>query len=219
MSAGGTNEHAANFGSHTFDGGTTPSYVTGYENLAVAGTSQLVDGLDEGTTYYFRVRAEGEGGCPSANSTTANTTTLESLKVQLRSSAVNVREAGEGRIFVRLNQAPVGTVAVNISRSAGSDSIVIQSGAVQTFNATCWTNWQAVTLAQAADDGNTAGETATFAVSLAGAADQFVTATALDDDIAENLALATGGATIAGTPNLTSRAGQLIDGLTTESTS
>jgi hypothetical protein len=27
--------------------------------LAVAGTSQLVEGLDDNTTYYFRVRAEG----------------------------------------------------------------------------------------------------------------------------------------------------------------
>ena len=57
----------------------TPSFVDGYENLAVAGTSQSVTGLTAETTYYFRVRAEGEGGCPSVDSATASVTTLETI--------------------------------------------------------------------------------------------------------------------------------------------
>ncbi|NDI99981.1 hypothetical protein GWA97_12900, partial [Flavobacterium sp. LaA7.5] len=35
-----------------------PSFVAGYENLFVSGTSQEVTGLSVNTTYYYRVRAE-----------------------------------------------------------------------------------------------------------------------------------------------------------------
>ena len=53
-----------------------PSYVAGWSNVAVTGTSQAVAGLDELTTYYFRVRAENAAGA-SGNSPTASATTLE----------------------------------------------------------------------------------------------------------------------------------------------
>ncbi len=55
-----------------------PSYVAGWSNVAVAGTSQAVAGLAELTTYYFRVRAENAAGA-SGNSPTASATTLEAL--------------------------------------------------------------------------------------------------------------------------------------------
>ncbi|WP_306353273.1 hypothetical protein [Flavobacterium sp. '19STA2R22 D10 B1'] len=51
-----------------------PSYVTGYENLAVASTSQVVTGLTENTTYYYRVRAEN-GTFTTGNSNTIEVTT------------------------------------------------------------------------------------------------------------------------------------------------
>ena len=172
-----------------------PSYVSGYENLEVAGTSQAVTGLTEATTYYFRVRAEG--GCTSANSTTANTTTLEHLRLVLSRNSLNVREAGEGRFFVRLNKNPGGTGVVSVARTSGSDSIAIASGASLTFKPSNWASWQAVTLVQA-DDGNTVGETATFQVSMTGVDTETVEATALDDDIADNVALASSGTTISG---------------------
>ncbi|HRT05385.1 MAG TPA: S8 family serine peptidase [Kiritimatiellia bacterium] len=57
-------------------GGGTPSYVPGYSNRAVAGTSQSVTGLTANSTYYFRVRTEAAFGT-SANSATASVTTLE----------------------------------------------------------------------------------------------------------------------------------------------
>ena len=211
--AGTVNAAAMTPGAHTCTGDQAPSYVAGYSNLAVAGTSQLVDGLEEGTTYYFRVRAEGPGGCPSVDSATASATTLEHLRIEVNAAEVNVREAGEGRFFVRLNQDPGGSVVVNISRSAGDASLGVQSGAARSFNSGSWSTWQAVTLAQAADDGNADNEAATFQVSASGLDAVSVAATALDDDIADNLALAATGATIAGTPLLTSRAGELIDGV------
>ena len=53
-----------------------PSFVAGWSNAAVAGTSQAVTGLTELTTYYFRVRAENAAGA-SADSATASVATLE----------------------------------------------------------------------------------------------------------------------------------------------
>ena len=129
--------------------------------------------------------------------------------------AVNVREGGEGRFFVRLDKAPERTVVLNISRRTGDTNLTIQSGAVRTFNKTCWDVWQAVTLA-APQDGNRDNETATFAVSTSNAPDQLVTATVLDDDIGENLALAAGGATASKIQG--SQPGALLDGIQTVAT-
>ena len=45
-------------GLHSFDGsGNNIVYVSGFENLTVSGTSQLVTGLNANTTYYYVVRA------------------------------------------------------------------------------------------------------------------------------------------------------------------
>ncbi len=130
-------------------------------------------------------------------------------RAELSKTAVNVREGGEGRFFVRPSSAPTGSVVFTVSRVAG-ESIAIQSGATRSFTALNWGTWQAVTLAAAGDE-NTGNETATFRISAPGHADSFVAATALDDDIGENMALATGGAEIAGWK--ASRAAQLIDGV------
>ncbi len=57
--------------------GSVPSYVPGYENRLVgAGTSQAVTGLVSATTYYYRVRPQGDGECIGDDSSTANVTTL-----------------------------------------------------------------------------------------------------------------------------------------------
>jgi len=53
-----------------------PSFIAGYSNRTVSGTSQSVTGLTADTTYYFRARAvSGEG--TSGNSSTATVTTLK----------------------------------------------------------------------------------------------------------------------------------------------
>ncbi|MCB0774626.1 MAG: hypothetical protein KDB93_14770, partial [Flavobacteriales bacterium] len=56
------------------DAASTPSFVAGYDNLFVNGTSQAVTGLSPATTYYYRVRSEG--GCSTGdNSNTITVTT------------------------------------------------------------------------------------------------------------------------------------------------
>lgn len=55
---------------------SVPSFVPGFSNLFVSGTSRLVTGLSENVTYYYRVRAAGGGSCVSPNSGTQTVTTL-----------------------------------------------------------------------------------------------------------------------------------------------
>ncbi|NMH27277.1 lamin tail domain-containing protein, partial [Flavobacterium silvaticum] len=59
----------SNLGSHTANT-TASTMLPGYDNLTVNGTSQVVSGLTENTTYYYRVRAV------STNSTSANSNTI-----------------------------------------------------------------------------------------------------------------------------------------------
>ena len=136
--------------------------------------------------------------------------TIEWPQIVFSKTAVNVREGGEGRFFVRLNKAPFSSVTVYISRSDGDTNITIQSGSTRTFNSSTWSTWQVVTLT-APEDGNSDGETAAFIATLAYATNQYITATVLDDEIAENLALASGGATATKTQG--SLPGALIDGI------
>ena len=136
-------------------------------------------------------------------------------QLEISLAAVNVREGGEGRVFVRLTLEPATNVVVTATRVAG-DTIEIQSGASRTFKPSNWSTWQAVTLAAVTDENATA-ETATFQVSAAGMSNRYVEATVLDDDIAENLALATGGATVSGSSGAR-QLPQLIDGIHNAST-
>ncbi|GGB75754.1 hypothetical protein GCM10007424_14630 [Flavobacterium suaedae] len=62
-------------GSHTFDYGFTPSFVEGYDSFDVGNaTFYTVTGLEEGTTYYYRVRAYTDTDV-SDNSNTITVTT------------------------------------------------------------------------------------------------------------------------------------------------
>ncbi len=66
-------DNVSNLGSHTFSAGG-PTYVPGYQDLAVASNFQTVSGLSANTTYYYRVRAIAPTST-SANSNVITTTT------------------------------------------------------------------------------------------------------------------------------------------------
>jgi hypothetical protein len=70
-------DDVSHLGSHTINN-FIPSFVTGYENLTVNGTSQVVSGSEivAETTYYYRVRAF------SANSTSDNSDVIEATTLQ-----------------------------------------------------------------------------------------------------------------------------------------
>ncbi|HPT17380.1 MAG TPA: DNRLRE domain-containing protein, partial [Kiritimatiellia bacterium] len=168
--------------------------------------THAVSGLRPNTAYTFTFLASNSAG--TAWAPIAGSFTTATLAVEVNVTNVNVREAGGGRFFVRLNQDPGRSATVQISRSNGDEGLAIQSGATRSFTSRNWNTWQAVVLT-AADDENDDGETTTFQIALNGANAAAVTATALDDDIGNNLALASAGSTIAGSI----RPAELIDGI------
>ena len=178
-----------------------PAAISGGTNLTFTGTGMVsIAAAQAGGGFWY--------AAPGVTRT-FNVLFLPS-NPELSAAAVNVREAGEGRFYVRLDRAPTGNVAVAVGRSAGNTNLWVKNGAARTFTPANWSTWQVVTLAANAD-GDRLNETATFQVSAPGVADQFVAATALDIDIGENVALASGGSVIAGTQ--ATKPEWLIDGV------
>jgi hypothetical protein len=112
---------ASNLGSHAFDA-LLPSYVAGYQDLTVAGLSQSVTGLAEGTTYYYRVRAFD--GTTSINSNVISVTTLISPPTFGSITQNEVLCQGSEVIF---------TISGLVPGSTSTFSYTIGGGATQTF--------------------------------------------------------------------------------------
>ncbi|MBA4153159.1 lamin tail domain-containing protein, partial [Flavobacterium sp.] len=112
---------ASNLGSHAFDA-FLPSYVAGYQDLTVAGLSQSVTGLAEGTTYYYRVRAFD--GTTSINSNVISVTTLISPPTFGSITQNEVLCQGSEVMF---------TISGLVAGSTSTISYTIGGGATQTF--------------------------------------------------------------------------------------
>ena len=79
--------------------GSSGSYVSGYSNRTVSGTSESVTGLVETTEYFFRVRAVNDGGT-SPNSPTGSVTTLgETPGTPPVVNAISLQNATVGELF------------------------------------------------------------------------------------------------------------------------
>ena len=195
---------------------TVELYATASSGLPVSfavlsGPATISDGNRLSFTGAGTVRVvAAQGGDANWNEAPRVTNEFHVVTVMLGSTRVLVRENGEGRLFLKCVQAPMANLTVTVARVEGDADVVIQSGAVRTFKASNWSIWQAVALAAGADD-NAVDETATFRISAPGMADQFIQAVALDDDVGENLALASGGSAISGTR--ASQLAQVIDGV------
>lgn len=63
------------------------SFLAGYDNKSVAGTSVAVTGLSSGSSYFYRVRALNNGGT-SGNSNVTNAVTLTAAPVALAATSV-----------------------------------------------------------------------------------------------------------------------------------
>ncbi len=178
-----------------------PATISGGTNLSFTGT---------GAVRIVAFQAGDADWHPAPDAVQTFAVSRPALALEFSKPQVNVREGGEGRVFVRLSAAPVATVVMRMSAAGGDPNIWIKSGSVQTFTPANWSVWRTVTLA-ANQDANDRDETASFRATLPGAADRMLEATALDDDRGENLALASAGAVISGTRS--SYAPQTIDGV------
>src|SRR5690606_30691821 len=67
------------------------SYVTGYQNVVVSGSSLLVTGLVSNTKYFYRVRAVNASGT-SPNSNSVSCTTYTNPTVALSATNVTTNE-------------------------------------------------------------------------------------------------------------------------------
>jgi len=75
-------DNVSGLGTHDYDA-STPSYVPGYENVSINGTSLSVTGLTPGRTYYYRVRAVSGPSTSDHSNTVVVTTMATPLPVKL----------------------------------------------------------------------------------------------------------------------------------------
>ncbi|WP_425390171.1 fibronectin type III domain-containing protein [Ekhidna sp.] len=103
------------------------SYLTGFENLIVDGISQLVDGLNENQTYYYRVRAENTTGqTPNSNVITVSTGAKQNQTISFDLGADANKTLGDADFTL----AASATSGLEVSFSSSDETVATVSGNV-----------------------------------------------------------------------------------------
>lgn len=116
-------DNVANLGMHTFSGGISVTFISGFENLNVGNvTTKTVTGLAPATNYKYRVRAVS-GTATSANSNVIDVTTLASTPITWNGSAwsnANVGPTSADDVIINGNY--------NIAAAFEAKNVTINSG-------------------------------------------------------------------------------------------
>lgn len=132
--------------------------------------------------------------------------------LEISQTSIKIRENGEVRFHVWLNLEPASTVVVTVSRTSGSESIVVQKGAKMAFEPIRRDAGQEVSLSQASD-ANSPSKEATLSASIEGGEDVTNETVAVGSGVGVNLAFASAGSVATAQTGSWSRTGQVNDGV------
>jgi hypothetical protein len=120
-------DDVSHLGSHTFSGGSTPSFIPGYENQTINAITETVTQLTPNKTYYYRVRAT-DGSSTSDNSNTITVTTVAATSTGFSGAGdwTEVARWSDGIPGSSTNVTIYG--AATLSSSAPCKDITIQDG-------------------------------------------------------------------------------------------
>ena len=104
------------------------TFVSGYNDLSVAGTSQSITGLSSGVTYHIRVRAENGCGA-SANSSSLTDSTVSSVSIGVTAFLQGLYLGGSSMTAAPFN-------ADGVSSSNVADTITVELHDAFTFATT-----------------------------------------------------------------------------------
>lgn len=107
-----------NLGTHNY-AGMAPSFVPGYENLAVNDLFQDVTGLTPGATYYYRVRAVAGNISDNSNVIQVQLPTEPSQRVASKTKAAGLTQGSDSMVVYKQN----GTLAIASNNEIASVTV------------------------------------------------------------------------------------------------
>jgi hypothetical protein len=116
------------------------SPVSGYNDLAVAGTSQVVSGLASSTTYYARVRTENYAGTSNHSSSGSQATSSSTPSISLadNGSQVSASSVAAGSSNVILHQSSLAVTTANATLTGVSFTTAGTYAAADVSNFKVW---------------------------------------------------------------------------------
>jgi len=147
-----------------------------------------------GSATFGNANAASTTATISAPATVRANFTANTVAIVAEISSVSVPEGSTATFRVKLSAQPAANTDVTVSRASGDSNITVSGGASLTFTTSNWNSYQTVTLT-AAQDSDTANDTATISCSASGLTTKTVTATEADNDTTLTVTTTTGGTT------------------------